>query len=156
MIFTMIGQANKHHGELGYIRKHTWWSTLQWLKRHEIYRIIFYHVSRSPTSCKTINSLIPGNIFAFGWDSSVSIHYEQMKGLLYCNPCSLNYCRIHSGEFHSNNLQFKSDGRQLLSGYLSLRFKTLIQVSDLLWDPLNRRRPKLARTTSFINSLDNV
>ena len=37
-----------------------------------------------------------------------------MKIVLYCSPCSLAYCRIDSGEFHPNNLQFKSDGRQIL------------------------------------------
>ena len=71
--FTIIGRANKHHGELPYIRKHTCWSTTT---PYEIYGIIFCHVSRSSTSCRTMNSLIPMNIFTFGWDSSVSIRYE--------------------------------------------------------------------------------
>ena len=98
-----------------------------------------------------MNSLIPEYI---GWDSSVSIHYEET--VLYWSPCSLNYCLVHSGEFHPNNLQYSSDHH---FGCLSLQLETMhykTHSSDLLWDPLNRRRPKLARTTSFINSLDNA
>ena len=81
-----------------------------------------------------------------------------LKRSVYWSSCSLNYCLVHSGEFHPNNLQYNSDHH---FGYLSLRLETMHYTpysSDLLWDPLNKRRPKLARNTKFINSvkIDNA
>ena len=136
MIFTMIGRANKHHGELAYIRKRTWWSN-NVMKSTELSSIIYQDHQQV---AKQWIHWFPG-IYSH-LDGTRPFPYT-LKRSVYWSPCSLNYCLVHSGEFHPNNLQYNSDHH---FGHLSLRLETMhykTHSSDLLWDPLNRRRPKM-------------
>ena len=108
--FTMIGWANKHQGELAYIRKHTRCSSTTMITSWNLWNYLLPCIKICHQQVENNEFINSGGNYPH-LDGTRPFPYT-LKRSVYWSPCSLNYCLVHSGEFHPNNLQYNPEGQQ--------------------------------------------